>query len=119
MKRPCSEYLSDAILDFATCTYVILTVSTYMEVFPVLILKTFVNEIHRKDKIPQLHIYFLQIFSLTRQNSATSRVSHDWGESPLLADKTAVVQPRRHLGIQWIRRGTTGSTVRLRIPIVT
>ena len=74
MKRPCSEYLSDDFLDFATCTDVILTVSTYMEVFHVLlILKTFVNEIHRKDKIPQLHMYFLQNFSLTRQNSATSR----------------------------------------------
>ena len=36
-----------------------------MEVFHVLILKTFVNEIHRKDKIPQLHMYFLQIFSLS------------------------------------------------------
>ena len=72
MKRPCSEYLSDDFLDFATCTDVILTVSTYMEVFHVLILKTFVNEIHGKDKIPQLHMYFLQNFSLTRQNSATS-----------------------------------------------
>ena len=60
MKRPCSEYLSDDFLDFATCTDVILPVSTYMEVFHVLILKTFVNEIHRKDKIPQLHMYFGQ-----------------------------------------------------------
>ena len=73
MKRPCfSEYLSDDFIDFANFIDVILSVSKYMEVFDVLILKTFVNEIHRKDKIPQLHMYFLQIFLLTRQNSATS-----------------------------------------------
>ena len=74
MKRPCfSEYLSDDFKDFANFIDVILSVSTYMEVFDVLILKTYVNEIHRKDKIPQLHMFFLQICSLTRQNSATSR----------------------------------------------
>ena len=81
MKGPCSEYLSDDFLDFATFTLLILPVLTYMEVFHVLILKTFVNEIHRKDKIPQLHMHLLQKISLTRQNSATSSNSTSVGRS--------------------------------------
>ena len=66
MKRPCSQYLSDDFLDFATSTNVILPpVSTYIEVFHVLILKTFVNEIHRKDKNPQLHMDASTVFTDT------------------------------------------------------
>ena len=63
--------MSDDFIDFATCNDIKLPVSTYIGV-PILILETSVNEIHRKDKVPQLHICFLPKSLLKRQNSATS-----------------------------------------------